>query len=117
LWWFLFIFKRSSIKRDSHYDYDYAHLQLTFRVNIVGLYLNAITGVGSVRPLLGVKIIHLVDRSESFKISDLVYDGREIVTGLYNSLQGQTVCGGYGELAGSLLVIVKIHGLGNFWNN
>jgi len=31
--------KRSSIKRDSRYDC--AHLQLTFRVNVVGLYLNA----------------------------------------------------------------------------
>ena len=112
MWWFLFIIKRSNIKRDSHYDY--AHLQLTFRVNIVGLYLNAITGIGSLSPLLGVKIVHLVDRSELFKISNVVYDGREIVRSLYSSLEGQAVYGGYSELAASLLVSVKIDGLGNF---
>ena len=43
----------------------------------------------------------------------LVYDGREIVRSLYSGLQGQTVYGGYGELAGSLFVSVKIDGLGN----
>jgi len=46
--------------------------------------------------------------------SNLVYDGREIVRSLYSSLQGQTVYGGYSELAGSLFVSVKIDGLGNF---
>jgi hypothetical protein len=112
LWWFVFIIKLSSIRRDSHYDY--AHRQLTFRVNIVGLYLNAIAGIGSLSPLLSVKIVHLVDMSELFKISNLVYVGREIVRSLYSSLQGQTVCGGYSELAGSLFVSVKIDGLGNF---
>jgi len=73
-----------------------------------------ITGIGSLSPLLGVKIVHLVDRSDLFKISNLVYDGREIVRSLYSSLQGQSVYGGYSELAGSLLVSVKTDGLGNF---
>jgi len=41
-------------------------------------------------PLLGVKIVYLVDRSDLFKISNLVYDGRETVRSLYKSLQGQT---------------------------
>jgi len=40
-------------------------------------------------PLLGVKIVHLVDKRDLFKISNLVYGGREIVTSLYSSLQGQ----------------------------
>jgi hypothetical protein len=40
-------------------------------------------------PLLGVKIVHLVDRTDVFKISNLVYGGRETVTSLYSSLQGQ----------------------------
>ena len=40
-------------------------------------------------PLLGVKIVHLVDRTDLFKIGNLVYGGREIVTSLYSSLQGQ----------------------------
>ena len=40
-------------------------------------------------PLLGVKIIHLIDRTDLLKISNLVYGGREIVTGMYSSLQGQ----------------------------
>jgi hypothetical protein len=76
-----------------------------------------ITGIGSLSPLLGVKIVYLVDRSDLFKISNLVYYGREIVRSLYCSLQGQTVCGGYSELAGSLFVSVRIDGLGNFLNN
>jgi hypothetical protein len=41
--------------------------------------------------LLGVKIVNLVDRTDLFKISNLVYGGREIVrvTSLYNSFQRQ----------------------------
>jgi hypothetical protein len=31
----------------------------------------------------------LVDRTDLFKISNLVYGGREIVMSLYSSLQGQ----------------------------
>ena len=54
---------------------------------------------GAVRPIysslgvkrLRVKIVHLVDRSDLFKISNLVYGGREIVRNLYSSLQGQRV--------------------------
>jgi len=34
------------------------------------------------------KIVHLVERKHLFKISNLVYDGREIVRILYSSLQG-----------------------------
>ena len=40
-------------------------------------------------PLLVVKIVYLVDRTDLFKISNLVYGGRGIVTSLYSSLQGQ----------------------------
>jgi hypothetical protein len=54
--------------------------------------------------LLGVKFVHLVDRTHLFKISNIVFGGREIVRvmSLYNSLQGQgqTVYGGYSELVG-----------------
>jgi hypothetical protein len=39
--------------------------------------------------LLGVKIIHLVDRTDLFKINLLVLVGKAIVTGLYSSLEGQ----------------------------
>ena len=49
-------------------------------------YATIITGIGSLSPLLGVKIVHLVDRSDWFKISNLVFDGREIVRSLYSSL-------------------------------
>jgi len=45
------------------------------------------TGMRSLCPLLGIKIIHLVDRTDLFKISNSVYGGREIVTSLY--IQGQ----------------------------
>jgi len=38
--------------------------------------------------LLVVKIVHLVDRTNLFKISNLVYGGSEIVTSLYSSLEG-----------------------------
>jgi hypothetical protein len=40
-------------------------------------------------PLLGVNIMHLVDRTDLIKISNLVYGGMEIVTSLYRSLVGQ----------------------------
>jgi hypothetical protein len=33
------------------------------------------------------------------------------------ALQGKKIYGSYSELGGSLLVSVKIDGLGNFWNN
>jgi hypothetical protein len=79
--------------------------------------LKITASLGSLSPLLGVKIVHLVDRSDLFKISNLVYDEREIVRSLYSSLQGQTVYSGYSELAGSLFASVKIDGLGPFWNN
>jgi hypothetical protein len=39
--------------------------------------------------LLGVNIIHLIDRTGLFKISNLVLGGKEIVTSLYSSLEGQ----------------------------
>jgi hypothetical protein len=78
-------------------------------------HVSIITGTGSLITLLGVKIVHLVDRSELFRISNVVYDGREIVRSLYSSLQGQTVCGGNSELAGSLFVSVKIDDLGKFF--
>jgi hypothetical protein len=41
--------------------------------------METITGIGSISPLLGVKIVRLVERSDLFKISNLVYDRREIV--------------------------------------
>jgi len=34
-----------------------------------------ITGIWSLIPLVGVKIIHSVDRTDLFKISNLVYGG------------------------------------------
>jgi len=37
--------------------------------------------------LLVVKIIHLVDWTDLFKISNLVLGGKAIVTGLYSSLE------------------------------
>ena len=37
-------------------------------------------------PLLGVKTVHLVDRTDIFKFNNLVYGGKEIVTSLYSSL-------------------------------
>jgi len=40
-------------------------------------------------PLLGVQIVHLVDRTDLFKASNLVNGERGIVTSLYSSLQGQ----------------------------
>jgi len=49
----------------------------------------AITGIWSLSPLLCVKIIHLLDKTDLFKISNLVYGGREFVTSLYSSLEGQ----------------------------
>jgi len=48
-----------------------------------------ITVIWSLSPLLGVKIVHLVDRTDLFKISNLVYGEREIVPSLCSSLEGQ----------------------------
>jgi len=64
-------------------------------------------------PLLGVKIINLVDRLDLFKISNLVNGGREIVTSLYQLRGTEIVYGGYSELAGWPFVSVKTDGLGN----
>jgi len=49
------------------------------------------TGIWNVSPFLSVKIVHLVDRSDLFKIRNLGYDGREILRNLYSSLHGQRV--------------------------
>jgi len=38
--------------------------------------------------LLVVKIVHLIGRTDLFKISNLVLVGQAIVTSLYNSLEG-----------------------------
>jgi len=53
-------------------------------------------------PLLGVKIVHLLDRTNLFEMRNLVYSWREILTSLYSSLQGQRqlVYGRYSERAG-----------------
>ena len=42
------------------------------------------------KSIIRCQIVHLVDRSDSFKISNLVNDGRETVRSLYYSLHGQT---------------------------
>jgi hypothetical protein len=44
--------------------------------------------------VLGVTVVHLVDQTDLFKISNLVYGGREIVLSMYSSLQRQTVYDG-----------------------
>jgi hypothetical protein len=38
--------------------------------------------------LLGVKIIYFINRTDLFKISNLVVGGEAIVTDLYSSLEG-----------------------------
>jgi len=48
-----------------------------------------ITGIWSLIPLLVVKILHLVDSTDLFKISSVVWGGKEIVTSQYSSLEGQ----------------------------
>ena len=67
------------------------------------------------KSIIRCQIVHLVDRSDLFKVSNLVCDGRDTVRNLYYTLQGQTVYGGYSDLAGSLFV--KVDRSGNFWNN
>jgi hypothetical protein len=58
----------------------------------------------------------LGDRISLFKTVNIVGWDEE-GTDRYSCLQGKKIYGSYTELAGSLLVIVKIDGLGNFWNN
>jgi hypothetical protein len=65
--------------------------------------------------IIRYQIVHLIDSSDLFKIINLVCNGRKTVKSLYYSLQGQTIYGGYSDLAGS--VFVKVDGSGNFWNN
>jgi hypothetical protein len=48
-----------------------------------------ITGVWSLIFLLGVKVIHLIDRTDLFKISNLILGREAIVMDLYSSLEGQ----------------------------
>jgi len=47
--------------------------------------LRGITSIRSSSPLLSTQIVHLVDKSDMFKISNLVYDGREIGRSLYSN--------------------------------
>jgi len=67
--WLCFIYRYSSVRNRS--------------------LLALITSMGSLSLLFGVKIVHLVDKSDLFKIGNLVYGGREIVTSLYRSLEEQ----------------------------
>jgi len=53
------------------------------RMNEWWIVKDLITGIWSLSPLLGVKIIHLLERTDLFKISNLVYGGSNIVTSLY----------------------------------
>jgi len=48
-----------------------------------------ITVIFTLTYLLGVKIVHLIDMTGLFKISNLVLGGKEIVTSLYSSLEGK----------------------------
>ena len=43
----------------------------------------------NISTLLGYKILRLVNRTDLFQISHLVYGGRETETRLYRSLEGQ----------------------------
>jgi thiaminase len=58
----------------------------------------------------------VVDRTDLFKISNLVWGGKEIVTSHSGILEGhrQTVYGEYSELAGSPFFSAKINSLRNF---
>jgi hypothetical protein len=58
----------------------------------------------------------LGDRSGLFKTGNIVGWDEER-TDWYISLQGKKIYGSYSKLAGSLLVSVKIDGLGNILNN
>ena len=60
--------------------------------------------------LLCVKIVHLVDQTDLFKISKLVCGGSETVLRVYSSLQGQrqTVYDRYSELVGLRLSASKL---------
>jgi hypothetical protein len=48
---------------------EYLHIASTAAVTV---HVHIITGVWSLIPLLGVKIIHLLDRTDLFEISNLV---------------------------------------------
>jgi hypothetical protein len=37
-----------------------------------------VTGIGSSSPLLSIKIVHLVDRADLFKVRNLIYGGRKL---------------------------------------
>lgn len=45
------------------------------------------TAICSLIPLLGVKIMHLVGRTDLFKISNLDLGGKAIVTNLYSNIE------------------------------
>ena len=71
---------------------------------------HTITGIWRFKSFIKYKIVLLVDGSDLFKISNLVYDGRGIVRSLYSSRE---FYGGYSELAVSMFVSVKLGGLRN----
>jgi len=57
-------------------------------VRLVAQCLNHYATPGPQMFLLVVKIVHLIGRTDLFKISNLVLVGQAIVTSLYNSLEG-----------------------------
>jgi hypothetical protein len=64
-----------------------------------------ITGIWSLNPLFGVEIMHLVDRTDLFKISNLVHGGKEIVTSLEKT---ETVYGVYRSQQDRRLSVSKL---------
>jgi len=66
------------------------------------------------------KIIHLADKTDLFKICNLLWGGKEwqrdSITAQRGQRQRQPVEVGYSELAGSALVVSKVIVRGTFWN-
>jgi hypothetical protein len=77
------------IRRQSQnliYKPHYLLLTAGFLSDYLKIYQRIVTVIVSLIPLLGVKIIYLVDRTVLFKISNLVFGGKTIVTSLYTGL-------------------------------
>ena len=55
----------------------------------ISICVSFISVIFSLNFLLGVKIIHLIDRTDFLKISNVVLGGKAIVSSLYSSLDGQ----------------------------
>jgi hypothetical protein len=71
------------------YLYRCIYIHIYTYILFIYTWIHTVTGIGCLIPLLAVKIIRLLEKSDLFKISNLVYDERENIRSQNSSLDGK----------------------------